>query len=272
LSQRDLNILVKYLSRDKHAAVVDAEVIKFVEPDSPESSSAITEPERGIAELRAAVQRVEAQVGESQRKIEERTRKINEALHTKRRDEALIYLRLRKHLEKQLSQRLGVLENLHSMLTEVDMAATNIETMKAYELSSNTLKSILSHPSLQRDKVEETLNAMTAATDEHHIISDEIKFALESTQQTTVDEDEIAAELANLLKDVKAEEEAKARKAEEAKEEELAQKLPSVPAGKMEDATPASQEDISKSSIRSSDEAVTDDAVRGEKTGSVLAS
>ena len=70
--------------------------------------------------------------------------RVNET--TKRRDEALIYLRLRKHLEKQLSQRLGVLENLHSMLTEVDMAATNIEVKLPDLFSCDLLRAFSDDP------------------------------------------------------------------------------------------------------------------------------
>ena len=103
--------------------------------------------------------------------------------------------------------------------------------MKAYETSTMTLKSLLAHPSLKRDKINETMEAMAEAAADHAEIDEAIKLGgagVAAAAGMTIDDDELQEELQQMI-DEKEREEAEAkekealeevRKAEERREAE----------------------------------------------------
>jgi len=76
--------------------------------------------------------------------------------------------------------------------------------MKSYESSTTTLRAILSHPSLQRDKIEETMDAMFSATEDAKDIDETIRLAGDMGNQT-VDEGELEEELKALVQEAERE-------------------------------------------------------------------
>ena len=95
--------------------------------------------------------------------------------------------------------------------------------MKAYESSSVTLRTILSHPSLQRDKIDETMDALAEATADVQDIGQSIN----AGAGISIDEDELANELAQLVQEVQQKEQQ--REVEKQKTTEPTISLPSVP-------------------------------------------
>jgi len=86
--------------------------------------------------------------------------------------------------------------------------------MKLYESSTVTLRTILSHPSLQRDKIDETMDALQSATEDAKDVDLTIRLAGEVEQATIIDDDEIERELRALVQDAENEKrEAKERAA-----------------------------------------------------------
>ena len=77
--------------------------------------------------------------------------------------------------------------------------------MKLYETSAVTLRTILSHPSLQRDKIDETMDALHTATEDAKDVDLTIRLAGEAEQATIIDDDEIERELRALVQDAEAE-------------------------------------------------------------------
>ena len=73
--------------------------------------------------------------------------------------------------------------------------------MKLYESSTVTLRTILSHPSLQRDKIDETMDALHNATEDAKDVDLTIRLAGETEQATIIDDDEIERELRALVQD-----------------------------------------------------------------------
>ncbi|KAJ6597081.1 Snf7-domain-containing protein [Mycena vulgaris] len=163
LSDGDAKILLRFLERDRRAVIVDKDVIKFFEPENASGVREITAVDRSILELQEAVQNLHAQVAEFQRKIDEYTQKASAALQQKHKPVALTYLRSRKQFEDVLRKRLGSLETLEGTLISVKTAAGDVEIMKLYESSTATLRSILSHPSLHKDSIDKTMDAMAEA-------------------------------------------------------------------------------------------------------------
>lgn len=99
--------------------------------------------------------------------------------------------------------------------------------MKLYESSTVTLRTILSHPSLQRDKIDETMDALHNATEDAKDVDLTIRLAGEAEQATIIDDDEIERELRALVQDAEDEKRAAQERAalEESKrlEERLAE-------------------------------------------------
>lgn len=67
LGEADTKVLVKFLERDRKVISVDKEVIKFINSGQ---AVEITAVDRGILELKTAVQSLEAQIDSIQRKID----------------------------------------------------------------------------------------------------------------------------------------------------------------------------------------------------------
>ena len=80
--------------------------------------------------------------------------------------------------------------------------------MKSYESSTATLREILAHPLLQREKIDETMDALAAANADAREVDDAIQLGADMAQaETGVDESELEAELAALAHEAEAEKE-----------------------------------------------------------------
>ncbi|KAF9653780.1 hypothetical protein BDM02DRAFT_3182236 [Thelephora ganbajun] len=200
LSDLDMKVLLKHLERDMKIVVIDGKVVKFVEEDTkPRTINAV---DSGLLELKTAVQNLSVQIESIQNRIKERSEKASSALKHNRKEIALGHLRARKQLEDILVKRSNALENLESTLWTVEHAAGDVEIMKFYESSTITLRTILSHPSLQRDKIDETMEALHSVTEDAKDVDLTIRLAGEAEQANIIDDDEIERELRALVRDV----------------------------------------------------------------------
>jgi len=97
----------------------------------------------------------------------------------------------------------------------VETAAGDIEIMKTYEKSTATLQAILSHPSLRREKIDETMDALAAANANAREVDEAIKIGgdIATAEAGIVDDAELEDELNALVKE--AEREAVGRTAED---------------------------------------------------------
>ncbi|KAG6878922.1 hypothetical protein C0992_006614 [Termitomyces sp. T32_za158] len=225
LSDVDVMVLLKFLERDRSALVFDQEVVKFLS-DNISNPGGINAVDRGILELRSFVQRLHAQVGSLQSKMDECTKKATAAIQRKQKTVALSHLRLRKELEDLLSKRLGSLDNLEKSLLLVEAAAGDIEIMKTYESSTATLRAILAHPSLQKDSIDATIEALAEVNVEAKEVDDAVRkgadFAL---GVESIDNGELEEELKALI--LESEKEKEQEELDNAKE--LSEKLRDLP-------------------------------------------
>ena len=122
-----------------------------------------------------------------------------------------------------LTKRLGALQNLEATLMSVETAAGDIEVrgtisrtcnvvqntsqiMKTYEKSTTTLQALLNHPSLQRERIEETMDALAAANATAREVDDAIKIGSDMAA-AEIDDSDLEAELKELVKEVEKEKE-----------------------------------------------------------------
>lgn len=149
LSREDMEVVVKYLSRDKQLVMVEKEVIKLVEASDEKEVTAV---DHGVLEMKTALWKLESQVDDITARIEryERrccviylanrsyrlTEQIKENLKQKRKTLALSQLRSRKALEDDLlPKRLRSLEMIQLSLDNVERARGDIEVSTALYLN-----------------------------------------------------------------------------------------------------------------------------------------
>ncbi|KAJ7087847.1 Snf7-domain-containing protein [Mycena epipterygia] len=201
LPDGDAKILLKFLERDRRAVMVEKNVIKFFDPENVSGLREITAVDRSILELKEAVQHLHLQIEEFQRKIEQYTEKASVALRQKHKPVALSYLRSRKQFDDLLRKRLGSLETLEATLISVQTAAGDVEIMKSYESSTATLRTILAHPSLQRESIEKTMDAMAEANADAKEVDDAIRIGGDVALGIEFDEAELEEELKTLAQE-----------------------------------------------------------------------
>ena len=68
------------------------------------------------------------------------------------------------------------------MLGASRLTSTVPQIMKSYESSTATLRAILAHPSLQREKIDETMDAMASANADAKDIDEAIRMGTEMAQ------------------------------------------------------------------------------------------
>ncbi|KAG7453124.1 uncharacterized protein BT62DRAFT_880377 [Guyanagaster necrorhizus] len=211
MSETDANVLIKFLERDKNIITVDKQVIKFIDKDAPPETWRITAVDQGVLELKSAIAKLHDQIVGLQKKIDLSTQKAAEALKQKRQLIALSYIRSRKQLQDVLFKRLGALDTLEGTLIRVEVAAANVQVLESYAQSATTLRNILSHPLLQRDSIEQTMEAIAEANADAKEIDDAVRIGgdIAIGANDGFDEDELQAELDGLIKESKENEDMK---------------------------------------------------------------
>lgn len=106
--------------------------------------------------------------------------------------------------------------------------------MKQYESSTATLRSVLSHPSLQREKIEQTMDAMAEATADAREIDEAIRLGADVDGVEFIDEQELESELAGLIEEVQKEQQREEIGVTQ-KEQGWRIPLPSAPSGPLAD-------------------------------------
>ncbi|KAG9226159.1 hypothetical protein CCMSSC00406_0005070 [Pleurotus cornucopiae] len=238
LSEQDALVLLKFLQRERKVVLMDNDVIKFISPFAAAEERTITVVDRGILELKTAVENMHRQIESIQRRMNELraislppfhtseflfpfppdalsltpitifrlTTKASTALRANQKPVALSALKSRKQLADILGKRLGSLEVLEGTLLSVEAAAGDVEIMKSYASSTTTLRTLLSHPSLQRDKIDETMDAMASANSDAKEVDDAIRIGGDialglNTSGEGIDESELEEELKMLVEE-----------------------------------------------------------------------
>jgi charged multivesicular body protein 7 len=141
LSHQDLEVLLRYLERDKQALSFDSKTIKFKALDStlPEP---INSQDTTIANLKLLMTNLTAQISTLETRITSLQAKALAAVKSGNKHTALSLLRSKKLAEKNLQQRTDTFHQLDEVFTSIEQAADQVEVMKAMEASARVLKSL----------------------------------------------------------------------------------------------------------------------------------
>jgi len=206
LSDTDLDVLLKFLSRDKESILYDGHTIKVKVPG--EEGAEITPEDQAISQLKELTEYLSHQTTVLSKRIEELSRVAKEAVGKKNRVAALAALKSKKLAEASLERRFATLTQLEEVASKIEEAADQVQIVKAMATSTDALSSLNAQVG-SADRVEEVVDRLR----EQMGAVDEVNSIL-AESAPVLDEGEIDDELAAL----ESEEKEKADKARLEKE------------------------------------------------------
>lgn len=215
LSETDVEVLLRFMSRDQGLLLYDGKTIKVKNPGVQET--AITNEDETIASLKELTEYLEHQTAVLEKKIEELAITAKEAVARKNRVSALAALKSKKAAESSLQQRFATLGQLEGVAAKIEQASDNVQLVKVMGASSDVLKNLNAQVG-GAEGVEEVVDHLREQMSQ----ADEVSSIL-AEQGPVVDEGEIDDELEAMLQEEKSKEEAVERAQKEAEEKKQAE-------------------------------------------------
>jgi charged multivesicular body protein 7 len=227
LSGTDIDVLLKFLSRDKDMIAYDGNTVRI---QGGGEGRGITEEDASIASIKELMASLEHQVDLLNKRLDELDQEARSAVLRKNRVTALAALKAKKRAESSLSTRYATLNQLEEVASRLQQASDQVQMVKVMESSASALKSL----NAQIGDAEQIENTMTRLR-EQMSATDELSAILAEPTGMVLDEGEIDEEFEALVNEQREAEEEKQRRKEEAREAAKAIKalegLPSVPTG-----------------------------------------
>ncbi|KAM0238950.1 hypothetical protein ACHAP5_008456 [Fusarium lateritium] len=230
LTDTDLDVLLKFLSRDKEVIEYDGTTIRI---KGSGEQGGITKDDAAIASLKELTESLNHQTDILNTRIDELSQTAKDAVTRKNRVSALAALKSKKIAETSLATRYATLNQLEEVAAKLEQAADNVQLVNVMEASSGALKSLNEQVggADRVDAVMDRIREQTTATDEISAIM------AESTGQV-VDEGAIDDELEALEAQEREKEEEK-NKSKEAEEQKAREEQETAEAQKKLDSLPA---------------------------------
>jgi charged multivesicular body protein 7 len=140
ISDQDLQILLRYLSRDKKVLSYDNITIKFKPTAQSSAPEPITQEDRSIASLKSLIQDLQQQTTALSDRISSLQQDATTAIKNKNKPSALSALRRKKLAERTLQTRLDTLAQLEEIFSKIESAVSQVEVLQVMESSSSVLK------------------------------------------------------------------------------------------------------------------------------------
>lgn len=141
LSEQDLNLVLRYLSRDKNLLTYDSHTIKFHLPTTT-SPDPVTHEDRSIATLKDLIVSLTNQTTLLQARIATLQSTAQTAVKQNNKTSALSALRSKKLAESTLQARLSTLHQLEQVYTRIEDAVDQVQILSVMESSAGVLKSL----------------------------------------------------------------------------------------------------------------------------------
>ncbi|SPO03198.1 related to protein SNF7 [Cephalotrichum gorgonifer] len=195
LSERDMEVLLKYASRDKGLIAYDGKTIKLQSQGSKSGLHTITEEDAAISSLKELIEDLKAQTSLMERRIEELTIKAKEHVARNNRVSALALLKSRKLTEACLEKRHATLSQLEQVADKIEQASDHVQLVKVMEASTGVLQSLNKQVG-GVERVEQAVDSLREQMGEVDEVGDVLASA--GSESIAVDEAEIDDELAEL--------------------------------------------------------------------------
>ncbi|POS80694.1 hypothetical protein DHEL01_v200891 [Diaporthe helianthi] len=217
LSETDIEVLLRFMSRDQGVLLYDGKTVKIRSPDDWEST--ITKEDETIASLGELAEYLGHQTTVLNNKIEELTMTAKEAVAKKNRVTAMAALKSKKRAETSLQQRYATLSQIEEVASKIEQASDNVQLVKVMGASTEVLKTLNAQVG-GAERVEEVVDHMREQMGQ----TDEINNIL-AEQGPVVDEDELDDELEAMLKEQTGKEDELERSRKEAAEQKNAEDI-----------------------------------------------
>ncbi|KAJ1971506.1 hypothetical protein H4R35_005221 [Dimargaris xerosporica] len=199
MTKTDGRLLLLYLERDAHQVATSRDhhghiaLIKFQSAKSGSPSSPISETDHGIIKLLSTRDRLVRQIDRIESRIAELTQLAKHALSSKRRHQALSYLRIKRDLsDTVLAHRMNAYETMEQIITKIQTAVTDGELLSAYTTGAHTLQSVLNMHQLTPELVDEAFDQVQTLFADYQEIETTFQSRMD---QVTRAQDEAAGEL-----------------------------------------------------------------------------
>lgn len=222
LADKDMDLFLVFLSRDKDMIAYDGQTIRFKDSTS-DTSKTITEQDTTVASIKDLSANLRHQLDLLNDRVDELEVKAKTAVARKNRVAAIAALKSKKQAEATLASRYATLGQLEEVAAKIEQAADHVTLVKVMESSTSVLQDLNTQVGSAEkvDSVMDNLRDKMADTDEIAGII--------AQSDVAVDEEELDDELAAM----EAEEKAASRDKEADKEAQEAldkiDQLPSVP-------------------------------------------
>ncbi|KAI7786253.1 snf7 family protein [Diaporthe eres] len=217
LSETDMEVLLRFMSRDQGVLLYDGKTVKIRNPDDQES--AITVEDETIASLRELAEYLNHQTTVLNNKIEELTITARQAVAKKNRVSAMAALKSKKLAESSLQQRFATLSQIEEVSAKIEQASDNVQLVKVMGASTGVLKTLNAQVG-GAERVEEVVDHMREQMGQ----ADEINNIL-AEQGPAVDEEELDDELEAMLQEQTSKEDELERSRREAAEQKQAEDI-----------------------------------------------
>lgn len=218
LTETDIQIVLKHLSRDRKVAHVEKGLVKFSASEY-EDVQPITQDDRGLIAVKQTHEKLQSQIADLESRIVDRQNRAANALKSKQKSQAIAFLKEKKMLNDLLTRRLDSKSTLDAVILKIEQAAGDVQVMQSYQTSTQVLKGLLSNENLQLDKVEKTVEQLEDAVADQKEIDGVIRGAAVQGEDE-IDEDELQQEMQRLEEEERKEREGEERKRREREEEE----------------------------------------------------
>ncbi|KAE8450435.1 hypothetical protein EG329_006510 [Mollisiaceae sp. DMI_Dod_QoI] len=217
LSGRDMDLLLRFLARDKQVLAYDGETVKVKAPNDKVATS-ITAEDTTIASLKTLIKDLEIQTAVLSNRVDELGAIAKEAVARKNRVSALAALRSKKLAETILTKRHATLGQLEEVFAKIEQAADQVELVRVMEASTRVLTGLNQEVGgVERvDGVVDQLREQMSQVDEVGNVIAEVGEA------GTVDENEVDDELEAMEREEKGKVEARERAQREEREKQEA--------------------------------------------------
>ncbi|KAL2070396.1 hypothetical protein VTL71DRAFT_13422 [Oculimacula yallundae] len=138
LTESDMEILLRFLARDKCVLAYDGEIVKL-KASNQKMPSPITVEDTTIASLKTLIKDLEIQTEVLTKKVDELAATAKEAVVRKNRVSALAALRSKKLAETTLTKRHATLAQLEEVFSKIEQAADQVELVGVMEASTRVL-------------------------------------------------------------------------------------------------------------------------------------
>lgn len=218
LSQADMDVLLKFISREKGLVAYDGATVKIKAPTEA-SASEITTEDASIASLKSLISDIESQTEVLTQRIDQLSLTARDAVSRKNKASALAALRSKKLAETTLSKRTATLGQLEEVFSKIEQAADQVELVRVMEGSTRVLSGLNAEVGgVERvdDVVEQLREQMSQVNEVGDVIAE--------VGQSPIDETEVDDELEAMERAEREKMEEEERKEKAREEEQEAEK------------------------------------------------